>query len=251
MLSVLVNPQAANEASTISADYDPVTHIKLSGVRTDYEGYIDYQTRLSSYTVGALKTRSGNQHIGNQVPEVRFRVGDAYLRESAKHCNFAGTDCWYVKTHPMISKVSAADGYTTGGQTLTIDGWGLKGDALANVTVTVDGVDCKVTESTLEQIKCVTGAATTVSTTSVSQPGSPGFTQKIYDSTNDSQNPYWGMFTDGNIPVTETKLLTGFENTFNNYTRAGTNTKGWFKAPAAGNYRFYISCDDNCQFWMD
>lgn len=34
-------------------------------------------------------------------------------------------------------------------------------------------------------------------------------------------------------------------------TRAGTVAKGWFKAPATGNYRFYISCDDACRLHLD
>lgn len=59
------------------------------------------------------------------------------------------------------------------------------------------------------------------------------------------------MRTDGAVPVVETKLLTAFENTYGNYTRAGTKSKGWFKAPAAGNYRFYISCDDACRLYID
>ena len=30
-----------------------------------------------------------------------------------------------------------------------------------------------------------------------------------------------------------------------------TVSKGWFKAPATGNYRFYISCDDACKLFLD
>lgn len=175
-LSILVNPMAANNKNTILDTYDPVVHIKFSGTRCDSEGLIDYETRLSDYTVGSLKTRAGDQHPGNQVPEVRFRVGNAYLRESAKHCNFANDDCWYVKTHPKIDSVSAVDGYITGGQALTISGWGLKGQTLDDVVVTVDGVPCQVTSSTMEEITCVTGAADAVSNDGVSQPGSPGLT---------------------------------------------------------------------------
>lgn len=59
------------------------------------------------------------------------------------------------------------------------------------------------------------------------------------------------MRTNGAVPVVETKLLTAFENSYSNYTRAGTSAKGWFRAPAAGNYRFYMSCDDACQLFFD
>jgi len=106
---------AANRASTITSDMDPVVHLKINGTRCDSEGFFDYQTRLPEYSVGGLKTRAGDQLPGNSEPEARFRVGNALLRDSAKHCNFKGDDCWYVKTHPKIDSISADAGYTTGG----------------------------------------------------------------------------------------------------------------------------------------
>jgi len=59
------------------------------------------------------------------------------------------------------------------------------------------------------------------------------------------------MRTDGQVPVVETKLLTAFENSYSNYTRAGTVTKGWFKAPATGNYTFSMSCNEACNLFID
>jgi len=114
-INFVLNAMLANNKNTISADMDPVVHIKIDGTRCDSEGFIDYQTRLPEYFIGGLKTRAGDQHPGKGTPEIRFRVGNALLRDSAKHCNFAGDDCWYVKTHPKIESISAADGYTTGG----------------------------------------------------------------------------------------------------------------------------------------
>ena len=97
----------------------------------------------------------------------------------------------------------------------------------------------------------MTGSAEGISNDGVSQPGSPGLTQQVLNSDDDDANPYWSMRTDGAVPVVETKLLTAFENSYSNYTRAGTVTKGWFKAPATGNYKFYMSCDDACRLWLD
>ena len=71
------------------------------------------------------------------------------------------------------------------------------------------------------------------------------------DSDNDDDNPYWNMRTDGAVPVVETKLLTAFEQSYSNYTRAGTLAKGWFRAPATGNFKFYMSCDDACKLFLD
>lgn len=176
-------------------DADPVDFIKFGKTRNDFEDLFDSGKRLRSYGVDDLPSRSGDQHPGNSIPEVRFRVGNAYLRDSSKHCNFAGDDCWYVKTHPKIDSISAASGFITGGQELTIAGWGLKGASLDDVEVLVDGVACVVTSSTLEEIKCLTGEADVVSNDGVSQPGSPGLSQYVYK-TND---PTWDMRTDGSV----------------------------------------------------
>ena len=59
---------------------------------------------------------------------------------------------------------------------MKLKGWGLKGTSLDDVKVLVDGVACQVTSSTLEEVNCVTGAASVASNDGVSQPGSPGLT---------------------------------------------------------------------------
>ena len=171
-----MNPQASNYNRVMRDDADPVDWIKFGGTRNNFEGLFDSEWRMSGYRVSALPTYSGDQHPGNSVPEIRFRVGNAYLRESAKHCNFAGDDCWYVKTHPKIDSISKTTGFNTGGQELTITGWGLKGATLADTQVTVDGIACTVTSVTMEKVKCVTGTASANSVSGISQPGNPGLT---------------------------------------------------------------------------
>lgn len=110
----------------------------------------------------------------------------------------------------------------------------------------VDGVACKVLTSAADKITCMTGAAAAKSHEG-EQPGSHGLRQKVIDPTNESTHPYEAMFTDGKHPVKETKLLSAWEDAYGNYTRAGTHAKGWFKAPEAGKYRFYMACDDWCK----
>lgn len=79
--------------------------------------------------------------------------GHAYKRSSSLHCNFANTECWYVRVHPKIESISASSGYTDGGQTLTIAGQGLQGDS---VSVTVDDVTCDVESVSETAITCRT-----------------------------------------------------------------------------------------------
>ena len=173
-IDLMINAMAANQDNVMKPDGDPVDFIKFSGTRNDFEELWDNTKRLQAYKVDVLASRSGDQPPGNSVPEVRFRVGNAFLRGSSKHCNFAGDDCWYIKTHPKIDSVSAASGFITGGQELTITGWGLKGNTMDDVKVLIDGVGCKVTSNTKTEIKCTTGETSSVSKTGVSQPGSPG-----------------------------------------------------------------------------
>lgn len=48
-------------------------------------------------------------------------------------------------------------------------------------------------------------------------------------------------------PIVETNLATSFEIltvNVDHYYMKGLS--GWFKAPADGQYRFYMSCDDWC-----
>ena len=89
----------------------------------------------------------------------------------------------------------------------------------------------------------------------------------VYDPT-DGSTPDFDDFT---AQIVETSLATTFEVTerydvleddtadtstladeeFGNSVAVQTSTylqvlDGWFKAPADGNYRFYMSCDDKC-----
>ena len=135
---------------------------------------------------------------------------------------------------------------------MVIKGWGLKGTTLNDVEVLVDGVACKVTKSTLEEIYCVTGSADVVSIGDISQPGNPGLTYTRKDPPNDA-NPWWGLRVDSNYEVVEKKLVTAFEHgsVSNWHLRDGMTSSGWFKPPATGRYRFLMSCDDACQVFLN
>jgi hypothetical protein len=82
------------------------------------------------------------------------------LMRETTHCNFANDDCWTVRVHPRIKNVSYNTGYMTGSQELKISGVSLNG---TNIEVEVGGVNCDITDSGLDYIECVTGAADTES----------------------------------------------------------------------------------------
>ena len=86
------------------------------------------------------------------------------MRHSSKHCTFDGEECWHARTHPMVSEISASEGFVSGGQELEIHGHGLGGEA---VSVQIDGVACHIKRKTNDKITCITGEKDLLSTVGV------------------------------------------------------------------------------------
>ena len=70
-------------------------------------------------------------------------------------CSFDGTTCYKVKTLAVINSISATSGYTTGGQTITVNGFGFNSKS---IDVKIDGTSCKVTAYYQDYFTCITGA---------------------------------------------------------------------------------------------
>jgi len=94
--------------------------LKIGGYHADVEGLVDSGTRLSDWQIKSINTRVGNEETSKDAkPEANFtKFGKTFLRNSARHCNFAGDDCWNVRVHPKIDEISASAGYLAGGQQL-------------------------------------------------------------------------------------------------------------------------------------
>lgn len=226
--------------------------MKIDNILTDWEGLITGETRLPNWTIGAVSTIVGkNDPNRDAKPDVNFsRFGRARLMESSRHCSFDGTDCWTIRVHPKVDSVSAATGYLNGGQTLEIKGWGLQGKT--STTVTIDGVDCAVDplRSNNEKITCITGKANAVSY-SGPQPGQHGLTSRFVNPTDVTVTPTFENSLTGTYPSTVT-LATSMDTLWNGVDEKSVNNlDGWFKAPATGNYRFYIAADDQYKLWLD
>ena len=105
----------------------------------DRLNYNAHDTQYAIMTDGAS--------MNSTEPRILFYNGLAMVMRSATHCNFANDDCWTVRVHPRIKSVSYNTGYTTGGQSLKIEGLQLNG---TNVEVLVDGQECRITDHNLE-----------------------------------------------------------------------------------------------------
>lgn len=111
-----VNIQDVHSSSVTPKGRMPFEELSIDGSLNNWEGIIDGSTRLDSYQIDSMSVISGDQRPNkNSVPRARFISGDSLIRNSARHCNFAGDDCWNVRTHARIDSVSANEGSTQGG----------------------------------------------------------------------------------------------------------------------------------------
>lgn len=109
----------------------PVEKLMLGDFLTDLSSIDEYRSEWNNVATPFTVTVGEDQPpAASVVPQAKFRVGDSILREgSAKHCNFAGDECWYVRVLPKIDAIDKTFGLTSGGQELIITGWGLEGES--------------------------------------------------------------------------------------------------------------------------
>ena len=75
----------------------------------------------------------------------RFRAGYAQHQDySMLRCSYDNSTCYKAKAVAKIDSIDFDTGYTTGGQVLTISGFGFGSD---NIEAKIDGVPCKLLES--------------------------------------------------------------------------------------------------------
>jgi hypothetical protein len=69
---------------------------------------------------------------------MKFRVGNTLNYEkTALRCDYTNTTCYRAKVLPVINSVDASQGYTTGGQILTVKGFGFNN---GTINAKIDGV---------------------------------------------------------------------------------------------------------------
>lgn len=221
-----INARGTHTTAVTPADEKPYRSIHMGQYLIDTEDIIADDDRLNAWSHDMqYAVMTDGASMNSTDPRILFYNGLAQVtRVAREHCNFAGDDCYTVRVHPRIKKVSKNEGYITGGQSIRIDGVSFNG---TNVEVMVDDVACKITDRGLDYINCVTGERAAGKSAIGYQPGQPGMTliqtDEEYKAFSLLQSSFEVMHLNSSNPIT-----------------------GWFKAPATGQYRFYISCDAAC-----
>lgn len=114
---------------------------EIGGSKLDYEFQVDFDTSFWYWTDNKVLGTAGDMPVGHDKDiKMLWEVGYAFVAEQeATHCTFDMKRCYKAMAVPSISSISASQGYTSGGQNLTIYGHGFSGP---NVTVKVAGYDC-------------------------------------------------------------------------------------------------------------
>jgi hypothetical protein len=171
-----------------------------------------------------------------------WEVGHANVAEGESlHCSYDNQTCYRALNVPVIFDISSNEGYTSGYQNLTIHGYGFNSE---NINITVDGVDCVVKNYRIDTVSCEVQPRWAPSDLNQTYMGSHGLRRKFWNQTDLSWNRMSSRAHDSE------HLLTSFEIQTNVGDRHGSEIEGWFIAPETASYRFYMSCDDNCNLKM-
>ena len=211
----------------------------------DFEFSVDYETSFSAWYPNGARGKVGELPIGNNDSiKMLWEVGYAgEAQQQITHCHFDNSSCYKVKAVPVIFNISSNTGYTSGGQNLTIYGHGFNND---NISVTVDGANCKVSYYRDDSVSCEIQSRSSPSVSGVPQLGGHGvksrFVNKTYSLNIDRiQQDYYSY---------KESLRLNFEVPRNIDDNIGHKLIGWFIAPSTTRYRFYQTSNDYSRFLM-
>lgn len=230
----------------LKAEEKPFINTKIAGSLLDFEFEVDADQRIYSHGHNRLAGRVGDQPVAkDQAVNMLWETGNAVKPQSVlKTCSYDDTDCYEARTVPVIFDISQRKSFLTGGQNLTVTGFGFDSKA---IDVKLDGVNCVVTRSMPEKFHCTVQTKAEVSAAEGPFSGSHGVRRRYWNFTKDERGNIWDTYK--NLPPKYETLHTNLESLRENEGDYFVNDyTGWFVAPAATRYRFYMSCDRQCEF---
>jgi len=162
------------------------------------------------------------------------------------HCSYDNKTCYYAKTIPVIHELSSNTGYISGGQNLTVKGYGF---GSGNIVAKVGDLPCTVTSYDKYQFSCTVKDSPAVSDLTTTYVGQHGIKNTLVNTTiaankvslatiEDTTETDWIRTNHLSVELESHELKGDFY---------GQIFKGWFIPPATTDYKFYMSCDDHCE----
>ena len=130
----------------LASDDMPFINAKIGGVLIDFENSVDFDDSILDNRRQVVKGRVGDQSpAASHDISMLWETGKAeFMDQEVLHCSYDNQTCYKAKTVPVIFGTSSNSGFKTGGQLLTVKGYGFDSGV---INATVDGVTCEVTSS--------------------------------------------------------------------------------------------------------
>lgn len=137
----------------LASDELAFINVKIGGALLDFEATVTHENEFRQWYRSNIVGRVGDQKpSASHSVEMNWETGASQQQPiESVHCEVDGTTCYTAKTVPVIFDVSSHTGYTTGGQQLTVTGYGFNSE---NIVAEVDGVACTVTSFSDEEFTC-------------------------------------------------------------------------------------------------
>jgi len=166
----------------LDGDELPFINAKIGGNLIDFENRVDSETSFSNWKLNTARGQIGEGTISNnQNITMMWETGTGAIQEvESKMCDFNNTNCYQAKSLPVIFEISENVGYITGGQNITVKGFGF--DA-GKVNAVIDGKNCTVTATSRYEFDCTLQPKETESDLSHPYVGQHGATRYFTNST--------------------------------------------------------------------
>jgi len=157
----------------LDGDELPFINAKIGGNLIDFEDRVTSETSFSNWGLNTARGQIGEGTISdNQNITMMWETGSAaVVKEESMMCDFNNSNCYQAKSLPVIFEISENIGYTTGGQNITVKGYGF--DA-GKVNAVIDGKNCTVTSASRYEFDCTLQPKETESDLSHSYVGQNG-----------------------------------------------------------------------------
>ena len=100
--------------------------MKINGALLDFDEQADHDITVNPWRENIIKAIVGDQPISpSQNVTMLWETGQAEIMDHKMlHCSYDNKTCYHAKTVPVIHEISSNTGYMSGGQNLTVKGFG-------------------------------------------------------------------------------------------------------------------------------